>query len=52
MEKDYLILSPRIGQQLSGEWKDDDVDVLADGAVVGRIFMANASRLAHHGCGH
>jgi hypothetical protein len=27
----------------SGDWKDDDFDVLADGVVVGRIFKANAS---------
>jgi hypothetical protein len=27
----------------SGEWNDDDFDVLADGVVVGRIFKANAS---------
>jgi hypothetical protein len=27
----------------SGEWNEDDFDVLADGAVVGRIFKANAS---------
>jgi hypothetical protein len=27
----------------SGQWKDDDFDVLADGAVVGRIFNAAAS---------
>src|SRR5919204_4574744 len=27
----------------SGEWNDDDFDVLADGAVVGRIFKANAA---------
>jgi hypothetical protein len=27
----------------SGEWSEDDFDVLADGAVVGRIFKANAS---------
>jgi hypothetical protein len=26
----------------SGEWDDDDFDVLADGDVVGRIFKANA----------
>ena len=26
----------------SGEWKDDDFDVLADGAVVGRIMKAAA----------
>jgi hypothetical protein len=27
----------------SGQWNDDDFDVLADGAVVGRIFNAAAS---------
>jgi hypothetical protein len=27
----------------SGEWRDDDYDVLADGVVVGRIFKANAA---------
>jgi hypothetical protein len=27
----------------SGEWNDDDYDVLADGAVVGRIFKANSA---------
>jgi hypothetical protein len=27
----------------SGEWNDDDFDVLCDGAVVGRIFKANAA---------
>jgi hypothetical protein len=26
-----------------GEWNDDDFDVLANGAVVGRIFKANAA---------
>jgi hypothetical protein len=25
------------------EWNDDDYDVLADGAVVGRIFKSNAA---------
>jgi hypothetical protein len=28
---------------LSGEWEDDDFDVLANGAVVGQIFKANAA---------
>jgi hypothetical protein len=28
---------------ISVEWDDDDYDVLADGAVVGRIFKANAA---------
>jgi hypothetical protein len=27
----------------SGTWNDDDYDVLANGAVVGRIFEANAA---------
>ena len=27
----------------SGEWNDDDYDVLADGEVVGRIYKANAA---------
>jgi hypothetical protein len=30
----------------SGEWNDDDFDVLAGGAVVGRIFKANAAPAA------
>jgi hypothetical protein len=33
----------RIASRPSGEWNDDDFDVLADGAVVGRIFNAAAS---------
>jgi len=43
MEKDYLILRRASASRPSGEWNDDDFDVLADGAVVGRIFKANAS---------
>jgi len=27
----------------SGEWNDDDFDVLADGAIVGPIFKSNAA---------
>src|SRR5262245_17406081 len=27
----------------SGQWNDDDFDVLADGEVVGRIYKANAA---------
>jgi hypothetical protein len=30
----------------SGDWNEDDWDVLADGAVVGRIFKANAAPAA------
>jgi hypothetical protein len=43
MEKDYLILKRASASRPSGEWNDDDYDVLADGAVVGRIFKANAA---------
>jgi hypothetical protein len=43
MQKDYLILKRASASRLSGEWNDDDFDVLANGVVVGRIFKANAS---------
>jgi len=43
MEKDYLILKRASASRPSGEWSDDDYDVLADGEVVGRIFKANAA---------
>ena len=38
-----LILKHASASRLSGEWNDDDYDMLADGVVVGRIFKANAS---------
>jgi hypothetical protein len=38
MDKDYLILKRASASRSSGEWNDDDYDVLADGAVVGRIL--------------
>src|SRR5215475_5305574 len=40
MEKDYLILKRASASRPSGEWSDDDYDVLADSVVVGRIFKA------------
>jgi hypothetical protein len=43
MDKDYLILKCATASRPSGEWNDDDFDVLADGTVVGRIFKANAA---------
>jgi hypothetical protein len=43
MERDYLALKRASASRPSGEWNDDDFDVLADGIVVGRIFKANAS---------
>jgi hypothetical protein len=33
MEKDYLILKRASAFRRSGEWDDDDFDVLADGVV-------------------
>jgi len=43
MEKDYLTLKRASASRPSGEWNDDDFDVLANGAVVGRIFKTNAA---------
>jgi hypothetical protein len=43
MEKDYLTLKRATASRPSGEWKDEDYDVLADGAVVGRIFKVHAA---------
>jgi hypothetical protein len=40
---DQLILKRASASRQSGEWKDDDYDVIADGKVVGRIFNAVAS---------
>jgi hypothetical protein len=37
-----LILKRASARRISGEWNDDDFDVLADGAVVGRIMKAAA----------
>jgi hypothetical protein len=42
MEKDYLILKRASTSRPSGEWNDDDFDVLCDGVVVGRIMKAAA----------
>jgi hypothetical protein len=43
MEKDYLMLKRAALSRPSGEWNDDDYDVLANAEVVGRIFKANAA---------
>jgi hypothetical protein len=43
MDKDYLILKRASASRPSGEWNDDDYDVLAEGVVVGRIYKANAA---------
>jgi hypothetical protein len=42
MDKDYLVLKRASVSRLSGEWSEDDYDVLADGVVVGRIMKAAA----------
>ena len=38
-----LILNSANASRSSGEWSDDDYDVLADSAVVGRIMKAAAA---------
>ena len=43
MEKDYLLLKRASASRPSGQWDDDDFDVLCNGEVVGRISKANAS---------
>jgi len=38
-----LILKRTAASRLSGEWSEDDYDVLCEGAVVGRIMIAAAA---------
>jgi hypothetical protein len=38
-----LILKRASASRVSGEWSEDDYDVLCDGAVVGRIMKAAAA---------
>jgi len=38
-----LLLKRAATSRLSGEWSDDDYDVLAEGIVVGRIMKAAAA---------
>jgi hypothetical protein len=42
MDKDYLILKRASASRPSGEWNDEDYDVVADGVIVGRIMKAAA----------
>jgi hypothetical protein len=42
VDKDYLTLKCASVSRPSGEWNDEDFDVLADGVVVGRIMKAAA----------
>src|SRR5262250_2365156 len=46
-----LILKRASASRSSGEWNDDDFDVLADGAVVGRIMKVRAAPVDSLGCG-
>jgi hypothetical protein len=43
LDKDCPIPKRASASRPSGEWNEDDFDVLAEGAVVGRIFKANAA---------
>jgi len=43
MEKDYLILKRASASRQSGNWNEDDFDVLASGEVVGRIFKVHSA---------
>jgi hypothetical protein len=43
MDKDYLILKRATASRSSGEWDDDDYDVLEDSTVVGRIMKTAAA---------
>jgi hypothetical protein len=45
-----LILKRASVSRVSGEWSEDDFDVLADGIVVGRIMRAAAPE-GTPGCG-
>jgi hypothetical protein len=44
MDKGYLtLIKCASASRPTGEWNDDDYDVLAEGEVVGRILKANAA---------
>jgi len=43
MEKDYLTLKRASASRPSGEWDDDDYDVICNGVVVGRIMQTAAT---------
>jgi hypothetical protein len=43
MDKDYLLLKRAAASRPSGEWNEDDFDVIANGVVVGRIFKVHAA---------
>jgi hypothetical protein len=43
MDKDYLVLKRASASRPSGDWNDEDYDVVANGAVVGRILKVHAA---------
>jgi hypothetical protein len=43
MDKDYLALKRASTSRPSGQWNDEDFDVVCDGVVVGRIMKAAAA---------
>ena len=43
MEKDYLTLKRASASRPSGEWSDDDFDLLSNGTVVGRILKVHTA---------
>ena len=51
MDKDYLTLKRASASRSSGEWGENDYDVLADGVVVGRItlLLYHEGRTPTHG---
>jgi len=46
-----VILKRAAANRSSGDWNDDNYDVLADGVVVGRIFRPRPHLWEHRGCG-
>ena len=48
MDKDYLVLKRASASRQSGEWNEDDFDVLADGIVVGHSSPDRPHRVGAH----
>jgi hypothetical protein len=48
--RDYLVLKRASASRPSGEWNEDDYDVLAGGDVVGRIFRQTPRPWERRGC--
>jgi hypothetical protein len=48
MDKNYLLLKRASASRPSGQWNDDDFDVLANDVVVGLEDAANNNAIRHH----